>query len=78
MEVEVYDLCSDTGGWVKRVVNLSSYAGQSVTIQIRAESDGSLISNLFIDHVAFQARNFGANELPKRLSISMPPSSSRM
>ena len=64
--VEVYDLCSDnnTGGWVKKVVNLSAYAGQSVEIQIRAECDGSFNSNLFIDHVAFQSSNFGANQPP--------------
>lgn len=55
--VEVYDLCDarSTGGWVRRSVNLSAYAGQSVTIQIRAETDGSLNSNLFVDDVSFQA-----------------------
>jgi hypothetical protein len=55
--IETYDLCSDndTNGWVQRVINLSAYAGQSVSIQIRAECDSSLNSNLFIDHVAFQS-----------------------
>jgi hypothetical protein len=64
--VEAYDLCNDTntGGWVKKVVNLSAYAGQSVAIQIRAECDSSYNSNLFIDQVAFQASNLGANQLP--------------
>jgi len=64
--VEAYDLCEDTNtnGWVKRVVNLSAYAGQSVEIQIRAECDSSYNSNLFIDQVAFQASNFGANQPP--------------
>ena len=64
--VEEYDLCTanNTGGWVKRVVNLSAYAAQSVAIQIRAECDNYLNSNLFIDHVAFQSSNLGANQLP--------------
>ncbi|MBE7552986.1 MAG: M4 family metallopeptidase [Anaerolineales bacterium] len=55
--VNVYDLCSsqNTGGWVKHVVNLSAYAGQTVLLQIRAETDASLNSSLFIDDVAFQA-----------------------
>lgn len=55
--VNVYNLCSsqNTGGWVKHVVNLSAYAGQLVLLQIRAETDGSLNSNLFIDDVTFQS-----------------------
>lgn len=55
--VDVYNLCSstNTGGWVKHAVNLSAYAGQSVSLQIRAETDFSLNSNLFVDDVSFQA-----------------------
>ena len=55
--VDQYNLCSsaNTGGWVKHVVNLSAYAGQSVSLQIRAETDSSLNSNLFVDDVSFQA-----------------------
>jgi hypothetical protein len=55
--VDGYDLCTstNTGGWVKHVVNLSAYAGQSVWLQIRAETDSSYNSNLFIDDVSFQA-----------------------
>jgi hypothetical protein len=54
--VDVYDLCesTSTGAWVQHVVNLSAYAGQSVSLQIRAETNASLNSNLFIDDVAFQ------------------------
>ncbi|MCB8986530.1 MAG: S8 family peptidase [Ardenticatenaceae bacterium] len=52
-----YELCSskNTGGWVHHVVNLGAYAGQTVTLQIRAETDVSLNSNLFVDDVTFQA-----------------------
>ncbi len=55
--VDVYNLCmaTGTGGWVKRSVNLSAYAGQTVTLQIRAETDGAMNSNLIIDDVAFAA-----------------------
>lgn len=63
--VSVYNLCSsqNTGGWVKHVVNLSAYANQSVTLQIRTEMDSSLNSNLFVDDVAFQA-TAAVNEAP--------------
>ena len=66
-EVESYSLCStnNTGGWVHRVIDLSVYAGTSVSIQIRAECDGSLNSNLFIDHVAFQANPASENPSPE-------------
>lgn len=55
--VDDYELCAtaSTGGWVKRVVNLSAYAGQVVMLQIRVETDGSGNSNLFVDDVAFQS-----------------------
>ena len=55
--VDVYNLCSstNTGGWVKHSVNLSAYAGQSIALQIRAETDSSNTSNLYIDDVSLQA-----------------------
>jgi subtilisin family serine protease len=55
--VDVYDLCSsqNTGGWVHHVVDLSAYIGQTVTLQIRVETDSTDNSNLFIDDVAFQS-----------------------
>lgn len=55
--VDAYGLCdvNNTGGWVLHTVNLSAYAGQSVAVQIRVETDSSINSNLFIDDVTFQA-----------------------
>ena len=52
-----YSLCArdNTGGWVKRVLDLSAYAGRSVSLQFRTETDESLNSNLFVDDVSFQA-----------------------
>ena len=56
MNVATIELCSstNTGGWVRRSINLSSYANQTVTLQIRAENDFSASSDWFIDDVAFQ------------------------
>jgi len=53
--VNVYDLCSDTstGEWVMHVVDLSAYSGQSVLLQVRAETNSSVNSNLFIDDFSF-------------------------
>jgi hypothetical protein len=67
--VNQYNLCSsqNTGGWVKHTVYLGSYAGQSVTLQIRVETDDSYNSNLFVDDVAFAAS--AAAGLPKPLAI---------
>jgi hypothetical protein len=52
--VDTYNLCSsaDTNGWVKHSVNLGAYVGQSVMLQIRAETNSSLNSNLFVDDVS--------------------------
>ncbi len=53
--VEQYDLCGDSSmtSFGRRVVNLTAYAGQTVMLQIRAETDGSAVSNLLIDDVSF-------------------------
>jgi hypothetical protein len=78
--VDVYDLClsTETGGWVHHVVNLGAYAGQSVSLQIRVETDSILNSNLFVDDVSFQATatvvgTSGPDNLtPSNLNVAMP------
>ena len=52
-----YELCEDanTGGWSQYVVDLRAYAGQSISLQIRAVTNGTLNSNLFVDDISFQA-----------------------
>jgi hypothetical protein len=62
---EVYSLCTDnnTNGWVKRVVNLSAYAGQSIDLRIQSETDDLYNSTMFVDDVAFQASAAGAGEM---------------
>jgi len=76
--VDVYDLCqsANSGWWVKHFVNLSAYAGQSVFLQIRAETDSSHYSNLFVDDVAFQATPSSTQEHTRffDLASAMPKS----
>jgi hypothetical protein len=54
---DAYNLCAsaNTGGWVEHSVDLSAFAGQTVDLQIRADNDSSLLSNLFVDDVSFQS-----------------------
>lgn len=54
INVTTVNLCSsnNTNGWVKRTVDLGTYAGQTVSLQIRVETDESLNSNYFVDDVA--------------------------
>ncbi len=49
-----HDLCVDasTSGWVRGTVDLSTYAGQSVTLAFVVTTDGSANSNFFLDDVA--------------------------
>lgn len=51
--VDKFDLCTDTGtkGWKLRTVSLTTYAGQTVELQIRAETDSLTPSILLIDDV---------------------------
>jgi serine protease AprX len=54
--IDTFDLCEveNTRGWVEHTADLSAYAGQSVSLQIRAETDSSQNSNFFIDDVVFE------------------------
>lgn len=55
--VDMIDLCddNDTGGWVRRIVDLGAFVGQNVTLQIRAETDFSINSNMFVDDVTLSS-----------------------
>lgn len=57
MNVKTIQLCTNnnTSGWVRQVVDLSSYANQAVTIEIRSETDDMNQSYWYIDDVSFQA-----------------------
>ena len=69
--MDTVDLCSsnNTGGWVQKSINLSAYAGQTVTLQIRAATDGSLNSNWFIDDVSFQSTGAANNTGTERTGM---------
>ena len=62
--VDTYNLCSSqaTGGWVTHNVNLSAYAGQSVALQIRVETNIVNNSNLFVDDVSFAVTASAASD----------------
>jgi serine protease len=54
---QIYDLCSssNTGGWVRHTVDLSAYAGQIVSLQLRLDNDYSDSSSLFLDDINFSS-----------------------
>jgi thermitase len=54
--VKLFYLCvsENTGRWVETAVNLGSYGGQTVTLQVRVETDSGLESNLFLDDFTFE------------------------
>jgi subtilisin family serine protease len=67
-----YTLCIDnnTGGWVKHVVNLSAYVGQTVQLQIRTETDSSANSNLIVDDVTLQPTSAAAAAVPRSAGVA--------
>lgn len=54
--IDAWELCSDanTGGWRRRVIDVSRFAGQERELQIAAYLDEFLNSNWFIDDVSLQ------------------------
>jgi hypothetical protein len=54
-------LCQDnnTGGWVSQTVNIGAYAGRTVSLQFRVETDSSLNSNYFLDDVTLEGATPG-------------------
>lgn len=51
------NLCSSNNAtdWTLFSVDMSDYAGQTVTIHFRAETDGSGLSSFFVDDVSFES-----------------------
>jgi len=54
---DTLNLCSseNTSGWVPRSINLSAFAGQTVSLEFRSTTDSTNNSNWFIDDVSFRA-----------------------
>lgn len=52
-----YDLCLDTntGGWVLEDIDLTDYAGSTIDLKFEVTTDGSTVSNFFLDHVSLSA-----------------------
>jgi secreted trypsin-like serine protease len=68
-----FELCdtADTNGWVRRTIDLGAYVGQSVTFQIRAETDASLYSDLIVDDVTLSnAATILLRPAPQRQPVS--------
>ncbi len=55
--IDKFDLCqpSSTTTWQRRRVNLQRYAGATVTLEVRAETDRFLDSTLYVDDVSLVA-----------------------
>jgi secreted trypsin-like serine protease len=53
--IDITTLCSgtQTEGWIRKSVDLSTYAGQAGILEFRVTTDYSILSHLFIDDVAF-------------------------
>ena len=73
--VESYDLCqsNNMADFGRTVVNLTTYAGQTVTLKFQSTSDSSGFSNMFVDDVSFA--NSAAAETP---AAGAPDSSERI
>ena len=61
---------------MKRVVDLSAYNGQSISLQIRAETNSSGTSNLYLDDVWFQSTLTAEPPSPPTGSVPEPRSKS--
>lgn len=67
----------DTDGCVKHVVDVSSYPGQTVSLQTEVDTDSTYNSNLFIDDVSIQATASSAQERGKASHSDLSMSHSR-
>jgi len=57
VNMDTLNLCSsaNTSGWVPRSINLSAYAGQTISLEFRSTTDSTNNSNWFIDDVSFRS-----------------------
>jgi serine protease len=56
-DVDTVGLCAGTStlGWLSRSLNLSDYAGQTVTLTLQVTTDDAAASSLFVDDWVFKA-----------------------
>jgi len=62
--VELFDLCTDTdsNGWSLHTVGLSQYAGQTIALRFRVETDISNGSSLFVDDMTLGSSQLSMNQ----------------
>lgn len=67
-----YDLCftTNTGGWIFEVIDLIDYVGSTINLRFELTSDGSSVSNFFLDHVSLSASPSEPPLAPTNLSAS--------
>ncbi|GJM35527.1 MAG: hypothetical protein DHS20C18_45280 [Saprospiraceae bacterium] len=53
-DLATYSLCGDAGagGWVRQVIDMSSYIGSSPSIYFEIENDDNAVSNFFVEDVS--------------------------
>ncbi|MBN1371976.1 MAG: S8 family serine peptidase [Anaerolineaceae bacterium] len=69
--VYTHNLCSPnaTDGWVNKKIDLSAYAGQTVSLGFEVTTNESLNSNLFLDDVTFVATLADVVTAPEALPV---------
>ena len=62
--VKSFELCQNknTGDWTLETIDLSAYAGQTVTLRFRTPLNATGKSNFFLDDVAFVAKDNAPGE----------------
>ena len=78
--IKTFDLCvaNNTGKWVSSVVNLSGYKGSTVTLMFEETTDGSLISNFYLDDVSLSSRGTAATSNPIQSEIHFDGTTNRL
>lgn len=67
------DLCASngTGGWIENVLNLSAYAGTTITIAFEVTTDVSNISSAFVDDIVFSASSLTSLDIEKPVNTNI-------
>ncbi|MBX3011759.1 MAG: serine protease [Caldilineaceae bacterium] len=73
--VERLDLCAETAtdGWVLHSIDLAAYAGETVILELRAETDSAIISHWLIDDVTLGSVPMAAQQ-PQQGIVTFPTS----
>ncbi|MFA7407812.1 MAG: hypothetical protein WCY93_08375 [Anaerolineaceae bacterium] len=78
--IKTFDLCvaNNTGKWVSSVLDLSNYKGSTVTLMFEETTDGSLISNFYLDDVSLSSRGTAATSNPIQSEIHFDGTTNRL